>query len=60
MKENKRPSLIIEPSFEYSKIRPPFTYRGGLVLEIVQLEDLEDLEDWSTNGVWKLVVNHEI
>ena len=51
MKENKRPSLIIEPSFEYSNLRPPFTYRGGLVLEIVQLEDLEDLEDWSTIGV---------
>ena len=38
----------------------PFTYRGGLVLEIVQLEDLEDLEDWSTIGVRKVVVNHEI
>ena len=35
----------------------PFTYRGGLVLEIVQLEDLED---WSTIGVRKVVVNHEI
>ena len=58
MKENKRPSLIIEPSFEYWNIRMyPFTYRGGLVLEIVQLEDLED---WSTIGVRKVVVNHEI
>ena len=57
MKENKRPSLIIEPSFEYSNLRSPFMYRGDLVLEIVQLEDLED---WSTIRVRKVVVNHEI